>query len=725
VEDLDYQEMDKCIELYFNLGIEDLEHCAKLQQAIHLSEQWQKQANTQVAEQRSRLRSSLAGITFAVIVPQEDQRDKQWSDMCYKLTNPQATVGPVYMHKQSLVNSKLVDDPSKEAVVLFPWKPLGSVLKIAAQEGGEVSAVECSWLEQWYRGDSSDLQAVYSVQIPPSADKGRVTSYFSSSVKSSKAVYPESVGQGNLTAEQPLWSGHKLQGTVQFDWDSMQARVEASHPYLRVVLSGKWTFYRTEAEASSACVTDGPLILGKQKRIKTHYANLDELDMRVAGGALALSTSAELDWTVLLPYLHQKQTAGTGAKPKYLHWVFCEHLRAAIRATQFVGSPPTACSFGFDTVVYGLEPTPLTVVKPRTRNTVVWLDGVKKDRFGTLKRVSNWRNNKVVVVMSSGIRQQAQRRRIFPRQLVMMGSFPVGTKILLSSSLWDHTPKASVKVLEVWANVDARNCAAIQRIGNFAMPSNPLLALHSMTGGLWTKFHQESQDFKYRDFDGIVAATDGSVLDDPDEGPCMGGGVAVRAGDHGLVDEHVRVRGHISSLVAEGAAACVLLGMAPLDKPLAILTDSANVMYAMQHCSRREVWKDFSDHADAQLLEELARLQARRTANTVWVKIKSHASVELNERADRLAAEAPFAEDGISKAFGQQDDCNLMQFYKQGEQAPVVVTAQELKLHFIQLRSLRVTRNQTRAIEKLTTVGMGREHFSTVLWSETGPYSFG
>ncbi len=82
---------------------------------------------------------------------------------------------------------------------------------------------------------------------------------------------------------------------------------------------------------------------------------------------------------------------------------------------------------------------------------------------------------------------------------------------------------------------------------------------------------------------------------------------------------------------------------------------------------------------------------------------------------------APLCRGRIPKAFGQQDDYNLMQFYKQGEQAPGVATAQELKLHFIQLRSQRITtkQQQTRAIEKLTTVGLGREHFSTVLWSGT------
>ncbi len=99
-------------ELYFDEGSEELDY-AKLQKATQLSEQWIKQADKQAAEQRSWLRSSLAGITFAVIVPPEDQRDKQWSDMCYRLTNPNAKTGSVYMHKQSLVNSQLVDDPSQ------------------------------------------------------------------------------------------------------------------------------------------------------------------------------------------------------------------------------------------------------------------------------------------------------------------------------------------------------------------------------------------------------------------------------------------------------------------------------------------------------------------------------------------------------------------------------------------------------------------------------------
>ena len=103
----------------------------------------------------------------------------------------------------------------------------------------------------------------------------------------------------------------------------------------------------------------------------------------------------------------------------------------------------------------------------------------------------------------------------------------------------------------------------------------------------------------------------------------------------------MRVHWHVTSFVAEGAAACVLLGMVRPEEPLTILTDSANVMFAAQHCTRQEKWKDFSNHTDTEMIEELALLTARRTAPTTWVKIKSHTSVELNERADKYAAKAP------------------------------------------------------------------------------------
>jgi len=59
---------------------------------------------------------------------------------------------------------------------------------------------------------------------------------------------------------------------------------------------------------------------------------------------------------------------------------------------------------------------------------------------------------------------------------------------------------------------------------------------------------------------------------------------------------------------------------------------------AMLHCTRKDWWRDFDDHRDSHMLQKLATLQAARTARTTWVKVKAHASVPLNERADELAA---------------------------------------------------------------------------------------
>ncbi len=149
------------------------------------------------------------------------------------------------------------------------------------------------------------------------------------------------------------------------------------------------------------------------------------------------------------------------------------------------------------------------------------------------------------------------------------------------------------------------------------------------------------------------------LMGQSEEGLCMGGGIAFRACDHGLSDEYVCVHWHVTSFVTEW----VPLGIVPVDLPLVILTDSANIMFAMQHCSRRELWLDFSNQADKQLLKELAIPQAQHTALTVWVKVKSHVSVELNKRADRLAAEALFVEEVLSKLYTEQEDSNVIQFY--------------------------------------------------------------
>jgi len=75
--------------------------------------------------------------------------------------------------------------------------------------------------------------------------------------------------------------------------------------------------------------------------------------------------------------------------------------------------------------------------------------------------------------------------------------------------------------------------------------------------------------------------------------------------------------------------------------------------------------------------------------------------------------------------FAQQEDCNLIQYYRQGESGPVRASAQGLKDHFIQRRSqtLLAKSQSSRTVLKLTAEGMGREYLPAILWSETGPYT--
>jgi hypothetical protein len=114
-----------------------------------------------------------------------------------------------------------------------------------------------------------------------------------------------------------------------------------------------------------------------------------------------------------------------------------------------------------------------------------------------------------------------------------------------------------------------------------------------MSGGRWDVFYSGSQDSLYRESAGVVAATDGSVDKDQNEGMCMGAGIAFRVNEHELADSGTLIPGynicgrHLCSFDHYCYNIRVLL---------TILTDSANIMFAMQHCSCCEKWRDFSNH---------------------------------------------------------------------------------------------------------------------------------
>lgn len=292
---------------------------------------------------------------------------------------------------------------------------------------------------------------------------------------------------------------------------------------------------------------------------------------------------------------------------------------------------------------------------------------------------------------------------------------------MLSTTHYDFYPKASRHIVEVWANVPARARKGVADIGSFAMPEAPLEAINRLVEGRWLSFHEGAQDYPYRHVPGILAATDGAVKKHGKAGVLMSGGVAYRQGD-GPENTGVHVEGPISSFVAEGAALLVLLETAPVHQPLTILTDSANVMWAMQHCSRRERVPDFSKHPNRGLLKRLYSAHIRRTAATHYVKITAHTSVALNECADTLAALARQDENAPSRSFDLFENTDCIFYYRKDEDNFVQAKATELRNHFIQLRSAEILRNETRTVTKLTAAGVGRHLMHKVLWS-SGPFS--
>ena len=184
-------------------------------------------------------------------------------------------------------------------------------------------------------------------------------------------------------------------------------------------------FYKAGSDVPEATVSSGPLTLGQQKRVKAHYAVLGELDCRVAEGAMALAEQGH-DWTALVPFVRASQVAekdsqirSSTPKPKHLHWIFAEHLRSAVGASQFVGSPPTACSFGFSQVVYGSEASPLTRELGRGRHTVAWLDGHKQDKIALLKGLKGMTGCCVMLVMSYSLRTRVQKANWLPLSVVV------------------------------------------------------------------------------------------------------------------------------------------------------------------------------------------------------------------------------------------------------------------------------------------------------------------
>ena len=187
-------------------------------------------------------------------------------------------------------------------------------------------------------------------------------------------------------------------------------------------------------------------------------------------------------------------------------------------------------------------------------------------------------------------------------------------------------------------------------------------------------YYAARQDGAYIHCDGRLAACDGSA------GGAMGA-AAVFLDDDGTSDwaqsaYACRVGGSSSSFRAETAAMWLAVSNADPHTRLTVLTDSMNVINALQAWSRREFLRDMTRQLNADIMKDLLLAINARLAPLHIVKVKSHRGVALNEAAD-VAAGLVAVDDDADLLFPDDHAIDGMSFSWRASDEPdaEVVTA--------------------------------------------------
>ena len=150
----------------------------------------------------------------------------------------------------------------------------------------------------------------------------------------------------------------------------------------------------------------------------------------------------------------------------------------------------------------------------------------------------------------------------------------------------------------------------------------------------WDYYRAGQQDFVQVDWEGLVAAVDGSV-DRSRE--VMGAGVVVGKGQEPELSLAFPVGGPLATLRPEAAALEALVARVPDDAPLLVFVDCLVLLVILARWGQEDFWPDAAEIKHFDIIEPcLRRLRCRR-AITRLVKVKSHSGVLMNERADALA----------------------------------------------------------------------------------------
>mmetsp|Transcript_4049 Transcript_4049/g.8899 ORF Transcript_4049/g.8899 Transcript_4049/m.8899 type:complete len:1243 (-) Transcript_4049:1096-4824(-) len=206
----------------------------------------------------------------------------------------------------------------------------------------------------------------------------------------------------------------------------------------------------------------------------------------------------------------------------------------------------------------------------------------------------------------------------------------------------------------------------------------------------YEEFLNEAPLAKYRlATDLIVAATDGSALKVQPEGAALitklGCGVKFRGYDldrqtegFTLEDASFRGSGGDDSFQAEAEAIHEALRRVPADKKLVIAYDAEGLVQDLEKRMRSFGAPSANDPTFRPIVKKIIGQLARRTAETIFVKVKSHHGCHLNFEVDQLAMEGALQEDHVLDSWQLADE-GVLCYKLLGEPADTSLSCLTLK----------------------------------------------
>ena len=516
--------------------------------------------------------------------------------------------------------------------------PVGVQAQRAAERVSEEECSPAQWasfashrarLGKVQEGQERTMQHIVhaGVDHPPSKAGQQTMHAFAQSAPSRQFGTVGYVRDSDQQSAQP-WSRHQRPSTV----GNIQVDLSTMLPTPACPAQGSWT---ATSRHGQSIIRQHPLPYSKHPhrvRPSERDLTLDTAQLRAlldrgatladvhAASERALTTDAE-EWAKILT---SSLSVATGATtlwgctgltwdPQFPHYVSPHAEDKALGATDFE-----------------------TALLHVGRNSVILLDAFNAEqRRRILMQLSITRHTEWVV-FSEKARIQSPSRSLLSKVGQEVETMVVGQLGAAQQAAWSTGDTRLAKIssgTSVWvggtgAHVDSE---AWEDCWTLADKHQPALSRLSAQGQEYWKRRQAGA---YATWQGVVAACDGSVQGE------MGAGAVVREADGSFTPHMVKVGGDPSSFRAEAAAMHLAITAADPTAPLVVLTDSMNVLQALQLWDHADFARDMRWQRNADIIMAILLAINQRAATITLVKVKSHRGVELNEVADQLAGQA-------------------------------------------------------------------------------------